>query len=261
MKFYSVGSSSKANCTYISAGSDAILVDAGFSYKKTMESLALAGMNREAIKAIFITHEHADHVGGLKRIAKALKVPIYASRGTLQAILQKGLVADGISLHEINQQCAQIGSMTISPFHVPHDCADGLGFVVSEHNRHAAICTDLGEVPAEVKKLLEGVDFVLLESNYDPSMLQAGNYPYLLKQRILSNLGHLSNDDCATLIDHLVQHGVQRFLLGHLSPNNNFPELALANVSSVLSQRNLKLGEDYQAEIAPAYNSNKVYTI
>lgn len=261
MKLYSLGSSSKANSTYISAGSYAVLVDAGFSLKKTVELLALADMNWKDIKAIFITHEHADHIAGLKRLTQMLKVPIYGSRGTLQAIYQKRMVADGVPLHEIDQQSAQIGPMSVQPFHVPHDCADGLGFMISEGDRNVAICTDLGEVPDRVKLLLQKADFVLIESNYDLSMLQVGNYPYLLKQRISSNTGHLSNHDCAELVSNLVQHGVKRFLLGHLSPNNNLPELALANVASVLAEKNLKLGEDYEADIAPIHNSGKVYTI
>lgn len=256
MKIYSLCSSSSGNCTYIEENGDGVLIDAGFGIRNTCRFFKEAGIDENNVRAIFITHEHTDHICGLKSLCKRWDVPVYGSRATLEKLLEKDAVGAYTKLYEINLKIAEIGSLAVSAFHTPHDSADSLGFIVSNGKVNAGICTDLGYMPAEISKTLESCNFVLLESNYDQAMLQAGNYPFQLKERIASKYGHLSNDDCAKQLKNLIQKGVERFLLGHLSIHNNFPELAYQNAVSYLSSFGIDIDKDYLLEVAPVRNTN-----
>ena len=256
MKIYSLCSSSSGNCTYIEENGDGILIDTGFGVRNTCNFLKKAKIDENNVRAIFITHEHTDHICGLKSLCKRWNVPVYGSRATLEKLLEKDAVGAYTKLYEINLKIAEIGSLAVSAFHTPHDSADSLGFIVSNGNVNAGICTDLGYMPTKISKALENCNFVLLESNYDQAMLQAGNYPFQLKERIASNYGHLSNDDCAKQLKNLIKKGVERFLLGHLSVHNNFPELAYQNAVSYLSSFGMDINKDYQLEVAPVRNTN-----
>ena len=234
MKIYSLGSSSSGNCTYIEENGDGVLIDAGFGVRNTCNFLKEAKIDENNVRAIFITHEHTDHICGLKSLCKRWDVPVYGSRATLEKLLEKDAVGADTKLYEINLKTAEIGSLAVSAFHTPHDSADSLGFIVSNGKVNAGICTDLGYMPTKISKALENCNFVLLESNYDTAMLQAGNYPFQLKERIASNYGHLSNDDCAVQVGKLIERGTTHFLLGHLSQDNNRPDIADSTVQSHL---------------------------
>ena len=256
MRIYSLCSSSSGNCTDIEEKNSGILIDAGFGVRNTCRFLAEAGSPETRIRAIFITHEHSDHISGLNRLTQRWKIPVYASYGTLEKLLEKDAISADVKLYEINRRPAVIEDLSITAFHTPHDSAESLGFFVSNGKLQAGFCTDLGYVPDDVSEGLAYCKFVLLESNYDPAMLQAGNYPFLLKERIASNFGHLSNDDCALQVKKLLCRGVQRFLLGHLSRQNNLPELAYENVVSYLLSNGFQVGIDYQLAVAPVRNTN-----
>lgn len=261
MKLFSLASSSKGNCTYISDENDAVLIDAGISVSNMLAVLSLAGLNRDKIRAIFVTHEHTDHINGLKSIGKLLKVPVYGSYGTLKSLLKKGAVDYNTKLYEIDKKTAQIGDISVKAFHTPHDCADSLGYSLESGGKKVSVCTDLGCFPNEGFCELYDSDIILLESNYDKNMLVNGKYPYHLKQRIMSDYGHLSNDDCSDFMEVLIEHNVSRFVLGHLSQNNNLPELALQTVIANLMEKGIKLGRDYTAEVAPVKSHGKYYTV
>lgn len=259
LKIYSLCSSSSGNCTYIEENGSGILIDAGFGVRNTCQFLKEAGIEEERIDAIFITHEHSDHISGLRRLTERWDVPVYGSRGTLEKILEKDAVSERTTLYEINRRSAEIGHLLITAFHTPHDSAESLGFIVSNGKTQAGICTDLGYMPDEVGELLVNCKFVLLESNYDSAMLQAGAYPFLLKERISSDFGHLSNDECAKQMKRLIDGGVERFLLGHLSQHNNLPDLAYQTAKSYLAENKMQEGIDYQLQIASVRNVKREF--
>ncbi len=261
MIIYPLCSSSKGNCTYIGNDKEAILIDAGFGIKNTFKSLELAGISKNNIKAIFITHEHSDHISGLYSLTKVLSIPVYSSKDTLQALLLKNCIYPGTKLYEINLKKAIVANMEISAFHTPHDSAYSLGFSFFDGLKTFSICTDLGYVSNDIKNHLKSSDFILLESNYDYNMLQAGNYPYAIKQRIQSKHGHLSNDETAYFVEYLIKNGVKKFLLGHLSQKNNLPQLAMQTVISHLLKNNIKYQKDYFLNIAPVRNTGILYRL
>lgn len=263
MKIFPLGSSSKGNSTYIETENCAILIDAGFGVKKTEQILVSSGLNLNRVKAIFITHEHYDHVSGLFSITKKLKdVPVYASSKTLKSLISKGFVGEFNKLLEFNLiNEVKVCDLKVSAFEVSHDSASCLAFCVFCGNKKFSICTDLGCVTKNVLKNLIGSNFVIIESNFDVKMLRHGKYPYVLKRRIESNYGHLSNYDAAKLICWLLSNGVNNFLLSHLSENNNVPDLALKTVISVLEKFNFKNYDDYFLDVVPARSVGKIYEV
>lgn len=261
MKLYSLCSSSKGNCTYIGDGKTGILVDAGLGIRNYINSLSLAGIDPKGVQAIFVTHEHSDHISGLKKIAERFSLPVYGSRGTLLEILKKNAVGEDTVLYEINKKAAAIGDFEVAAFHTPHDSAESLGYTVTDGRKKVSVCTDLGHVTEEVHQALLGSSFVLLESNYDEKMLFMGKYPYFLKERIASNNGHLSNEACSRQLQCLIESGVEHFLLGHLSEENNLPDLALQHSVAHLTMLGLQISSDYTLDIAPRRNIGKVVEI
>lgn len=248
---YSLCSSSKGNATYIGCRESGILIDAGLSLRQFKRQLAFHSIEPAAVRAIFVTHEHSDHIQGLFAIADALRVPIYSSRGTIAALLKKQCIPPKSTVVEICKRDAAVGDLCVHAFSTPHDSAHSLGYKITfSTGKTACVCTDLGYVTEEVGQNLECSDFVLLESNYDEAMLESGPYPKFLKQRIFSSQGHLSNPDCADTLVHLFNSGTTKFLLGHLSEQNNRPEIAYATALAQLVKTGAVLGEDYILMVA-----------
>lgn len=258
MKLYSLCSSSKGNCTYIGDGKTGILIDAGFGIRNYRNSMRLAGLDPDGIKAIFLTHEHSDHISGLKNITSNYDVPVYGSRGTLEQVLIKEAVCSKTKLYEINHCVAEIEDFQVQAFHTPHDSAESLGYSVFAGYKKISVCTDIGTVTDEVSENLLGSTYILLESNYDKEMLVTGSYPYFLKERVSSDSGHLSNDDCAELMGKLIENGTEHFMLGHLSIENNMPQLALQTSVGHMACRGMKVQKDFTVEIAPERNKGRV---
>ena len=203
MIIYPICSYSKGNSTYIANDRAAILIDAGVSLKTLKKSLVLAGLKKESIKAIFITHEHFDHVYGLYSITKDLNVPVFSSKAVLKYLIVKNYIYKGTKLFEINMKTPNIMGLEVSAFKVSHDSMPGVRFNVKCCEKRISICTDLGIADEDVVNNLKGSDFVFIESNYDENMLLNGKYPYILKKRIASNFGHLSNIEAAKTIFNL----------------------------------------------------------
>lgn len=244
-------SSSKGNCTYVGDRTSGVLIDAGLSLRQFTQQMAMADIPPSAVRAVFITHEHSDHIKGLTAILGLLKVPVYASRETLEHLISKNQLPPGGIACEIRRRTADFGSIAVSCFNTPHDSVHSLGYRIQfTDGQTACICTDLGHVTAEVYQNLQGSDLVLLESNYDTELLETGSYPRFLKDRILSDNGHLCNTDCANTLLALFREGTTKFILGHLSQENNRPELAFSTTLAALSSTGARLREDYILTVA-----------
>lgn len=259
MIIYPICSSSKGNCTYVCNENSGILIDAGLGIRSLYKHLDGVNFSKNDIKAIFITHEHTDHISGLQSIVRNLSIPIFASKGTISSLLDKNKIYVNSMLYEISpKELVYIDDFEISAFPTPHDCAESLGFCIYNNNKKFSICTDVGYVTPIIKEKLIGSNLILLESNYDRNLLQISPYPHHLKKRIVSKLGHLSNDNAAELIKYLINNGVNNFILGHLSQMNNTPDLALQTIISCLVQQNLKINKDYLLNVAPIRNNNSI---
>ena len=230
MRLTTFASGSSGNCALLSAGDTHILLDAGISMRRIRAYLASQFLTPQEISAVFITHAHSDHTAGLRTWAKQCAVPIYASAET-SAALRREMPELTIRLREIDTSSpTELGGLQVSAFPTPHDCPGSVGYTVSDGEARFGLCTDLGCVTDEVFDAMSGVQAAVLEANHDVEMLLHGPYPYPLKRRILSDRGHLSNETCAALAASLVNCGLSRIVLGHLSKENNRPEKALSAV-------------------------------
>lgn len=251
-KFYPMFSSSKGNCTYIGNASGGVLVDAGVSFKRICEALATRDIALSSIKAVLVTHEHNDHVKGLKILLKKTGAPVIASRDTVYALEFHGIIDDSVQRIYIDEtEEYELDGLLIARFPTSHDCVGSSGYTVRLSDElKAAVCTDLGIVTDEVRKSLSGCDIVMLEANHDPVMLRLGPYPPELKIRVGGERGHLANAVCASLIGELYKTGTRRFVLAHLSENNNTPEKAESAVRAVLTDAGAR-ENDYILYVAP----------
>ena len=256
-RFCPLFSGSSGNSYYIGTATDGILIDAGRSAKQMDAMLARCGIADGAVKAVFVTHEHIDHVKGLRVFASRHRIPVYTSRGTLLALEGMGCLDPRFCADVIGAEGMECAGLVITPFHTPHDCAEGVGYRVTLHDgRVVAVSTDLGVMTEEVRTQLSGADLVVLESNHDVGMLQNGPYPYPLKRRILSETGHLSNLACSAELCGLVGAGTTRFVLAHLSAENNTPELAYETALCSLRLSGYRQGTDFELYVAPRENSD-----
>ncbi|MDD6175148.1 MAG: MBL fold metallo-hydrolase [Firmicutes bacterium] len=254
-RFFPLFSGSSGNSMYFGSGDGGILIDIGMSAKKTAAALQSAGIAPESLGGIFITHEHIDHVSGLRVFLKRYPIPVYASAGTCSALREQGLLPESAELNVLGAAGTQAAGIQVRPFHTSHDCREGYGYVMSmPDGRTAALSTDLGYLSEEVLDAVSGCDLVVMESNHDVRMLQNGSYPYPLKRRILSDIGHLSNESCAGILPELIRTGSTRFVLAHLSRENNLPELALATSRAELQLHGMRENLDYSLAVAPREN-------
>lgn len=244
-------SGSKGNSYYIGSKQEGILIDAGRSAKQLEQMLAAAGLAPTAVRGIFITHEHTDHISALRVFAKRYSLPVFGSRGTIRAI--KAAIGE-LEAYEMHSSM-QLAGMQVDCFPTSHDCAEPLGFTVkTAEGRKAAFSTDLGFVSYEVEQAILGSDLCVIESNHDVDMLRSGPYPYPLQMRILSDKGHLSNATCAELLPRLAKSGTRRFMLAHLSEENNSRRLAIEASLSALTKAGFIQGEDFLLDAAMPLN-------
>lgn len=246
-RIYPLFSSSKGNATYIGTKNEGILIDAGVTYKKLCEGLCCCGLSIENVKAVFVTHQHIDHIKGLNVLTKKQNIPVFAQNLTMNYLISSGMKN---LIGEIINSDVSICGMKIKAFSTPHDTYESCGYrITTNDEKVCCVCTDLGHITDEVEENVMGADTVLLESNYDPEMLRTGSYPYLLKKRISSDNGHLSNLDSAIFARSLIQNGTKRIILGHLSQENNTPSLAESVFVNELS--GFERNKDYILTVAP----------
>jgi len=240
MKICSLASGSSGNCVYVGDGENHILIDAGLSGKRVKLGLEAIGVDIKDIKALLITHEHSDHISGVGVLARKYKMPIYSKEKTLKAMMQitsLGLI-DPALLQPLEADIPfHIGDIEIMPFATKHDAVDPLCYTFTQGSKKIGFATDLGSYDDYIKDHLEGANALYLEANHDVRMLEVGPYPFFLKQRILSDMGHLSNDLTADLICELYHENLSHIILGHLSGENNMPDVAHATVKHEIDRR------------------------
>lgn len=243
-------SGSSGNATYIGSTDGAVLIDAGVSASRIIAALDEQELDKSMIRAIFITHAHTDHISGVRVLAKRLGVPVYASEGTL-ALMQKCGAFDERYEYNTMNGAVDLCFARVESFATSHDCEGSCGYTVDLSERKIAVCTDLGYVSDTVHDAICGVDAVVLESNHDVEMLKRNDrYPYPLKRRILSDAGHLSNIACADEAAKLLGGGTTRFILAHLSRENNLPTLAKQTTVDMMRLHGAVIGEDYLLGVA-----------
>lgn len=251
LKMCSIRSSSKGNSTIIYGHDTGILVDCGISGKTLESGLDEAGIDPKNLDGLVITHEHTDHTKGVGVIARKYNIPVFATYGTWAAMSKSvGEIPDGCRRVIADSIPFEIGNIKVTAFPIPHDAADPVGYVFETEDDKASVATDIGVMSDEIFEAIKGSRTVLLESNYDLFMLEAGAYPYELKRRIKSDIGHLCNDDAALVARDLVQNGTQTVILGHISPENNYPDLAYQTTKLCLESHGFKVGEDVRLYVA-----------
>lgn len=233
MQVWSFASGSDGNCYLVEAEGTALMVECGRPYQQIKDCLASVGIEPDALAGVLLTHAHGDHSRSARALSREFGVPIYASRGTLWA-----LEADHAHILD-SGKTVTIGQMDVTPFAVPHDCHEPLGFRIDSGSGRAALATDLGWVPASVARQFRDVDLLVLESNYDPYLLETGKYPDFLKRRVAGTYGHLSNAAAANAIASCGDRAPRGVWLAHLSEHNNSPKHALQTVERVLKRRGL----------------------
>lgn len=233
MRMMTIASGSSGNCIYVGSDNTHILIDAGISRKKIAEGLKTADISLSDISAIFVTHEHSDHIKGLGVISRKDEIPIYSTKGTIDGILNAsslGAISPDI-FHSIAPETdVVINDLKIHSFKISHDANEPVAYTVSCNEKKIGIATDLGFYDEYTIDNLKNSDALLIEANHDVNLLQVGSYPYYLKQRILSNKGHLSNEASGRLIDKLLSDKIKNIFLGHLSLENNYDRLAFETV-------------------------------
>jgi len=238
-----LASGSKANCALISSSTTRILVDAGLSCRETFKRLRALGERPEDLSAILITHEHSDHVAGLQRLAGKLNVPVFLTQLTHRewsraARDDEGRVSELPKLeHFASGHHFQVGNIDVTPFTIPHDAIDPVGFTFRTEGIKIGFATDLGYMPVSVRDHLRGCDVLVLESNHDLEMLRSGPYPWSVKQRVMSRVGHLSNEALAEFFSSDYDGCAAYVVLAHLSEQNNLPEVARAAAEHALRDR------------------------
>lgn len=251
LRFAPLFTGSSGNAIYVGCGDTHLLVDAGMSGTRIVNELEKIGLHPGMLNALLVTHEHVDHTRGVGILSRKFNLPVYATPGTWEGMLEKVGAIDGCNHCELTpEQDFYIGEINIMPFSTPHDANQPIGLRFECRGARFCIATDLGCIKKGWMNHVLGADAVLLESNYDPDMLKAGSYPYDLKRRILSNRGHLCNEDAGSAAIELVNHGARHIVLGHLSKENNFPELARRCTEDSLLSAGIIPGEDVRLDVA-----------
>ena len=251
-RIYPICSSSEGNSTFIGTRGHGILVDAGCSFKALKKSLELIDTDIKGIEAVFITHEHIDHVKGLEQLLKHTDIPVFTSAGTHRELVRRGLVPEDALIYDIGAEPYMSADFVVVPFKTSHDAAESCGYVAEYNGRRFGVCTDTGTLTTEAEHALTGCDAVLLESNHDVDMLKRNpRYGFELKKRILSDRGHLSNISCAEIAEKLIRSGTAHLILGHLSKENNTPDTAYSCTCDFLAKMGLAVERDYTLTVAP----------
>jgi len=259
-----LGSGSSGNCTYIASENTAILIDAGLSGKATATRLTELDVNPDHIRGICVSHEHSDHITGLPILQRRHDIPLYANRGTIDAVAKQSKYED-LRWHVFTSGTGfELGDLTIEPFSVPHDAYEPVGFVVRHEDTQVGVVTDMGLATTLIRERLRPCQALVIEANYDVALLQDAKRPWHLKQRIMGRQGHLSNEDAADLLADIAGPQLDSVYLAHLSDECNSPELALETMHNRLASAQINgptLHMTYPDQISALWSTEKTVTV
>lgn len=265
MRFLNIASGSSGNATYIGTGSTNVLIDAGISRKRINEGLAKADLSLNDLDAILITHEHIDHISALGVLERTRPIPVYATRGTIEGILSNPMLGDypkDLFVEVTPDESFAVGDISLQAFSISHDAANPVCYRFESDGRKGAIVTDLGTYDSSLTERLKGLDLLMLEANHDKRMLEVGPYPYPLKRRILSERGHLSNEDAGGFLSGILHDKMNQILLGHLSRENNTRELALLSVMTEIDGADVPYkGTDFPISTARHDQTTQIFEV
>lgn len=261
MDLCSIASGSGGNCVFVQSGKSRILVDAGYSGRKIELLLKKAGIDPRSLDAIFVTHEHGDHIAGVGVLSRRFDLPVFANKKTWLAMEKKlgKIKKSNICLFN-NEEDFEFLDMQIRPFSIYHDAADPVAFVFKSAGSQISLMTDTGLVDDRMAQHIKGSDIYYLEANHDPDMLRSGPYPIMLKERIMSTFGHLSNVQAADLLGDLLEGRGEEVVLGHLSTENNRPELALYEIRSSIEKKGFIEGKNVFVRVAAPFEPSDIIT-
>lgn len=264
IRFQSLASGSSGNCYYLGDSSHGILIDAGISAKTIRKCLRDIGIDYDHIWAIFVTHDHADHIRGIGTLGERFHIPVYSTKKVHEGINRSYCVKHKLSTCQRyieKNETHQIGRFTITSFPVSHDATDSVGYTIQFEGKRITFATDLGYVGEEVIAYLKESDYMVLEANYDEKMLLEGSYPAYLKSRILAPTGHLSNDQAGRCLAEHYHERLQHVFLCHLSKENNMPELAYSTIQRYLENSRIAVGKDLLLTTLERFEPSELYVI
>lgn len=248
-----IASGSSGNCTYLQAGKSKILIDVGISGKKAIQGLESIGVDPSEIQGIFITHEHSDHIKGVGIFSRKYNTPIYATKETWDMMLSNNMLGKVIEENQrvlVKDDYLTIDGLRIYPYSIYHDSVDPVGYIFEYQDKKITLATDIGMIDEHIINHLKGSNGILMEFNHDIHMVEASSYPFHLKKRILGTHGHLCNEVAAQVLVDIYHEGLQWALLGHLSKENNVPDLAYITAKTTLEENDIRVGTDIQITVA-----------
>ena len=253
LKFISLGSGSSGNCYFLQTASDGIIIDAGIGVRTLKKHAKDYGLNLSMIHHVVVTHDHADHIKSVGSISYEFNLPVYATEKVHNGIDKNYCVQRKVRQemrHYLQYGVAiEVGDFKVTPFLVPHDASDNVGFFIEADGVTFCIITDAGCVTEDMAQYIQRADYLVIEANHDEEMLLQGPYPDYLKKRIMSNSGHLSNKSCGEAIANHMNENLKHVWLCHLSEENNHPELARKTVDSVLRSYGIIVGKDLEMDV------------
>lgn len=262
VKFCSLFSGSSGNSLYISDGQTRILIDAGVSGIRIKNAMESIGEEPSLLDALVVTHEHSDHSKCAGVITRRYGIPVYATKGTWDGMLYSmGKVSEANIEYIHANQDFTIKTIRIHPFTIPHDARDPVGYSFFAEDKKITVATDIGHMNDYLYENISGSDLLMLESNHDIDMLENGSYPYVLKRRIRSDHGHLCNNLAGETLASLAKQGIRRFVIGHLSNENNHPEVAYNTVASHITGNGFTIGESVELYVARRDETSKVFEV
>lgn len=251
IRFCPLASGSDGNSIYINYNETHILIDAGLSGKRIQEALSGLSVTGDMLNGIFVTHEHSDHIQGVGVLSRRFNLPVYATGRTWSSMDSLIGKIDGENKRVIDyNQTVSLNEISVRPFEIPHDASQPCGYNIFADNKKISVATDIGKVTDTIKDAFADSDILLVESNHDVDMLKNGSYPVMLKRRILSDYGHLSNVSCGAFISEVYSSRIKHVYIGHLSRENNRPVIAIETVKSILETNSLKPGKEFMLHLA-----------
>ncbi|NLD45769.1 MAG: MBL fold metallo-hydrolase [Clostridiaceae bacterium] len=262
IRFCSLFSGSSGNSLFVSAGRTKLLIDNGLSGKRIIEALISIGETPSDLSAILVSHEHSDHIRGVGVLSRKFDIPVYANERTWEGMERLiGPVNIKNKMYFNTGREFEIGNIFVKAFPIPHDANEPVGFNFFVGNKKVTSATDIGHMNKGLLSNFEGSDLLLIEANHDVEMLKVGPYPWALKKRIMGDNGHLCNEMAGKVVAYLAGKGTKHFLLGHLSKENNFPELAYQTVCNILCEKNIDPVNDIYLSVAMRDRAGKAVEV